>query len=92
MRLRFVVYLLLGCLASTLQFAFFDCNGVQMLSFVAGALTIVTAFVVIDRVYCASVSTRSPAARIALGVGIGIVGAGAVFALGLFTMITHMCG
>ena len=92
MRVRFVVYVLLACLASSLQFGFYDCNGVRALSFIAGALTIVTALVVIDRVYFTSVSSRSIATRLALGAGIGIVGAGAVFAFGWFTMITHMCG
>ena len=92
MRVRFVVYLVLGCLASSLQFGLYDCSELPALSLAAGVLTIVTALVVIDRVYFTSVSARSARARVALGAGIGILGAGAVFAFGWFTTITHMCG
>ena len=89
---RFGVYALLGFLASTFQFGFYDCNGAKVLSFVAGALTVFTALVVLDCVYVASVSARSAAMRLALGAGFSIVGAAVVCALGWFTMITHMCG
>ena len=58
----------------------------------ARPLTVFTALVVIDRVYIAGVSARPAAARVAMGAGIAVVGAGAVLALGWFTMITHMCG
>ena len=89
---RFGVYALLGFVASTFQFAFYDCNGAKVLSLVAGALTVFTALVVLDRVYVASVSARSATRRLAMGAGFSIVGAGVVCAFGWFTMITHMCG
>lgn len=92
MRARLAVYLVVACLASTLQFAFFDCSGVRALSFVTGALTILLVLVVIDRVHGISVSMRSVQARIAWGAGTIIVGAGAVWGLAWFTIITHMCG
>ena len=64
MRIRLVAYLVLGCLASSLQFGFYDCSELPALSLAAGALTIVTALVVIDRVYFTSVSARSAGARV----------------------------
>jgi len=92
MRERIAVYALLGCLVSAVQFGFFDCSGVKVLSFGAGALTVFVALVAIDRVYVMSVSPRSAVTRLALGTAIATMGAGATFALGWFTMITHMCG
>lgn len=87
-----LVYALVACVASTLQFGVYDCSGLPVLSFGVGALTVFAALAVLDRVYVASISARSAAKRLAIGAGIGILGAGAVVALGWLTMITHICG
>src|ERR687890_265005 len=57
-RMRFVLYLVIACVASTLQFDLFDCNDARPLSFAAGALTILVALVAIDRLYTFGVSVR----------------------------------
>ena len=92
MRARFTVYALLACVASALQFGFYDCSGLPALSFGAGALTVFTALVTIDHIYWVSVSARPFTQRVAIGLALGVAGAAAVSALGWFTLITHMCG
>jgi len=91
-RARFGLYLLIACVASTLQFDRFDCNGARPVSFAAGALAILVALVAIDRIYVISVSARSIQARVALGAVTAVVGAGVVWTLAWLTMISHMCG
>lgn len=92
MRVRLAVYALIACVASTLQFDQFDCNGARPLSFVAGALAIFMALLVIDRVWVTSVSARTVRARLVLATAIVVVGGGVVWGLGWLTWITHMCG
>ena len=89
---RVALYALLACLTSPLQFHFYDCSSERAWSFVAGALTIVVALLVVDRVYAISVSKRSGRARLALGAGVTAVGGGTVWLLASITTITHLCG
>ena len=89
---RFAVYVLVACITSPIQFGFYDCSGERALSFVGGALTILAALILIDRVYIVSVSRRSGRARLALSLGISLVGIAAVWILASFTSITHLCG
>lgn len=90
--MRFGIYLLVACVASALQFGFFDCNGARPLSFVSGALAVLVALVAIDRVRAAGAFARSPRARIVVGTATAVVGAGVVWSLAWLTMISHMCG
>ena len=89
---RFAIYAPVACLASLLQFGFFDCNGVKALSFATGALTVLLGCVVGDRLVAMRKLPYSQAARVALGAGVAILGAVLVVALGGFTIFTHMCG
>jgi hypothetical protein len=91
-RVRFVVYLVIACIASTLQFGLFDCNDARPLSFVAGALAVLVALIAIDRLYIVGVSSRSVRARIALGAATVAAGVALAWTLAWLTMISHMCG
>ncbi|HKN66701.1 MAG TPA: hypothetical protein VJW73_10510 [Gemmatimonadaceae bacterium] len=90
--MRFVLYLVIACVASTLQFDLFDCNDARPLSFAAGALTILVALVAIDRLYTFGVSVRPVRARLALGTVTVVAGAVLAWTLAWLTMTSHMCG
>lgn len=91
-RIRFVVYVVISCVASTFQFDLFDCNDARPLSFAAGALAVLVLLVAIDRLYTFAVSARSVRARLALGTATAVGGAALAWALAWLTMISHMCG
>ncbi len=86
------LYVVLGCLLSPLQFGFFDCSELPVLSFVAGALTVAAALVAGDVVYRASTASRPVAPRLVRGAAAAVLGAAAVVGLAYFTRITHICG
>jgi hypothetical protein len=92
MRIRVTLYVVLGCLLSPLQFGFFDCSGLPVLSFVAGALTIAAPLVAGDVVYRASTASRPGTLRLIRGTAAAVVGAAATVGLAYFTTITHICG
>jgi hypothetical protein len=61
-------------------------------SFATGALTVLLACLVGDRLVAMRKLPYAPAARVALQAGVGVLGAILVIALGGFTVFTHMCG
>jgi hypothetical protein len=91
-RMRYVGYLVIAFIVGMLQFDLFDCNDARPLSFAAGALAILVAFIAVDRLFTVLVSARSVRARLALGTATAVAGVGLAWTLAWLTMISHMCG
>src|SRR5215210_5337346 len=87
---RFMLYAVVGCVVSTLQFGGFDCNELPGWSLAGGALTVFTTLFMSDRIYAVSVSQRSVRARVIRVAALGLVLGSLAVGLGWITMITHM--
>lgn len=89
---RFATYALIGGGVSALQFPFYDCSELPLLSFLAGLAAVVLLLSTADVIYRVSTSPRARSSRLAIVAALGVVGLAGAFALGWFARLTHLCG
>ena len=79
-------------LVSGVQFRFFDCNESPALSVVSAALTVLLIYATGEAIYWVATSDTPALNKLVTGMCVALGGVGLVVGVGLFTLVTHMCG
>jgi len=90
--IRISGYLIGAAALSAAQFGFFDCNGLPAFAFGAGMACVMSLCLTGEMLHRLKRSPDRGALRIALIVGVGLLGAGATIVLGVATVFLHLCG